>query len=229
MSYRRRKPYRKRKTFKKGYHPYVKATAPAVGYVAYKVAQKVVKKYVNVEYKYYDANSSSVSFATASVTNLNPVPQGDGVTARDGNQIKTVSIQFRGLIRAHADATRCQTARVIIVNCNRQDDTDPDVSSAEYGIVDNAVGQTLRNLGGSARNRYRILMDRTYCIPALTESGGIKLCEYYKKITLKNVFGSSGTDAPRKNSLWLLLIGDNLQASAEPIIDYSSRIRFLDN
>ena len=224
MSYARRRYRRRRRPsrFKKWNRRL--STANKALKVAYGV-----KKLLNVEYKYFDDYVTNAAPTSATIYNLSEIPQGDGVTSRDGNQVKCVSIQFQMYLRNNTQSTRSCLYRVILFQVFSQDDTAPDWSDPEVGLLDFATIIAYRNLDGSARNRYKILKDWKVILEKDAERGDKKIYRYYKKTNFRMRFGSSSTGQPRKNSLYLLVIPQSVVGGYYPTMDYNIRLRYLDN
>lgn len=196
--------------------------------IARQEAKKVTKS--DAEFKYYDvANTSQSINTTGNVVVLNNVIQGDLTTRRDGNKLKMYSLEFRGTIRSTGSDDTPELARMMIVQCTNQDDTNLTVATTEHGVLMTSTVYSPRNILGSAKNRYRIIWDKIIKVkPSITAEEDIQLFKYYKKWKngLNVEFASEATDTPRKNSLYLVTVST---ATFNGSFNYFSRIRFTDS
>lgn len=226
MSYRKR--YRKRKPrYRKRQSPWGRrlGTAAKALAVAYSV-----KKLLNVEYKVFDAPVIDATVdETGSIHPLNKIPSGDTFITRDGNQCKMVSMHFKGTLLQHPSTIVASQVRISLLKVTHQDSSDPTVSGGENGMWQDATMTSFRNMttDSTVRNRYICLWNQVYNLAPADQPGSIKYIEKFWKMPLKFVYKSSATNAPNKNSLWMVIFSD--EDTNTPTFNGQTRIRFIDN
>lgn len=225
-SYRRKRNYSRRK---RGYHPYIKYTAPAVGYVAAKAAQMVAKKYLNPEFKKCEVASAGVAVSNVGTrAYITAIAQGATDIARNGDSVKITGmlVNFSATINAAATTT---FIRFVIVADNDSNGTNlPDMYA---GGVDDFLTSAdavngLRELDNS--KRFQVLMDRT--IKLSQDANHLqKRYKVFKKFNkhVHYVGTTAGTNHAGRGSIWLLMLSN--EAVNTPTVKYSIRSRFLDN
>lgn len=231
MSRRGRGRYRK-KYRKKGWHPYVKASAPAVGYVALRAAKMVADKYLNTEYKFLDTSGSHTpdSSATGTVTALSLMAQGDGESTRDGRQIKATRLTLKWNVNINAVATDTTTRILVFIDRDYDGDAASNVpvwSGTDKAVMESTNVQSFRNL--STVGRYKILMDKSYRLVVGNEYERTK--QYQKTWNLNNHIHFTGatansTDAGRG---WICIMTYSSEATNTPTVTFNARLRYLDN
>lgn len=214
---------RRRRRYRGNYHPYIKASAPAVGYMAWKVANKVVKKYVNVEKGHHTTGTSSSPDSAGTVIGLTLIDQGDDYNKRTGRQIKVTSLALRFIVNQHASATETQT-RIMLVRDREQDGVIPTVTGAT-GVLSSANVQAFPYYDNM--RRFTILYDKV--ITHSSNGSQSTFRKYYKKMALKVRYdGTTASQAHQKeNNLYLLLISN--EATNTPTVNWESKIRYIDN
>ncbi len=181
------------------------------------------KSLLNVEYKVLDTDISTAVSTTALITNINDIPQGDGVSTRDGRSVKLKSINVHCTLQANASATRGDMVRVMLI----QDRSQSGVAPAVTDILRQATVESQRNVT-SDQNRFRVYWDKTVVLAPPGEQGDRKYMEYYKSnLNIPMKYDGTGNGAMSTNSFWLLQLGKNSTNTSANIVD--ARIRFLDN
>lgn len=214
-TFRRRRPTRRYRSKRGG-----------VWNIAKKAASKIVKYYLNPEYKYLD-NEQIVTpvLAGTVVPDISLIANGDTDTDRDGNSIKLTSQMFRGTVTKNAAATSTKFRLVMF----------SDVSSA--GSTPSAT-DVLQNIGGGSTDlinspvnrlngaRFHIWYDHTWVLDSDNPKRHI---QFYKKMQhhIHYLDGTAASSALGQGALYLLAISD--EAANWPSFTYTNRFRFLDN
>ena len=191
--------------------------------MAAKVAQKVVKQYVNVEYKVHDEASSDTPDTTPTIIGLSLIEEGDDNDNRNGRQIKGVSFQMQGSIKIDSSAPD-SIVRMIIIQDKHQDGVLPSSSDIHTG------GITVSSLPSDEnRKRFVTLYDKRTVV---SNSGmGKKIYKYYKKwkpgkkIHYKGIAASQASQG--NNNLYLIIVSD--EATNTPTVIYKTRLKYIDN
>ncbi len=214
---------RRRRVFKRS--RFRKPSAKFIRSIVRSETKKVVK--ADQEWKFFDVTADAQNdVAAGAIVNLNSVVIGDFASRRQGNVIKQYSLQFD--LRIVPLNAIPATHRIILFQVINQDATSPTVTGTEEGVLNTANVISHRNLQGSARNRFIILLDKIFNMDDLALNGTPRTFSYYKKWKngLNTVFATDGTAPPRKNSLYLLHMSNTTSNSS---FSYRSRIRFTDS
>lgn len=211
--YRSRRPIYKR-TYRRR-----KANNGGLWNIAKKAAGKVVKYYLNPEYKFLEAINTVTPSNTGSVQPLSIITQGDQNTMRSGNEIKVTSALMRATITKAAAATATKVRCIIF--------SDVSSNGAVPALAD--VLQTANQDSPVNRvngTRFTVIMDRSY---VLDNDKPMKQLYWYKKLqhhihylTTDNTNGSLG-----QGQIYFLTISN--ESTNAPQVAYNSRMRFLDN
>lgn len=237
-----RKSYKKRANMyrKSKWHPYYKATAPAVAYIAGKVARKVVKHYVNTEFKHYDMDDINLDIESDSTNgqciHINPIPGGDSSEERNGDQVKTVSVRVQGHVRANAQQGN-EVKVMLCLKSENQDATNPafsnfyDVTASDGGAL-NASNLVNANRFLSRTSNLKVLKTwRRSIDPVKQRSYHFDLFHEFKNGNI-NRYGEGDTTGTigntRKGALFLIYISDQ-DTDYFPTLKYVSRVRYIDN
>ncbi len=217
--------YNKRRSrARRGYHPYLLASSPAVGYVAMKAARMVAHKYLNPELKSHDvATSSAIIDGAGLIVNLSNIIQGLDSVQRIGRSIKVKELSFNATLTQHVTATNT-SVRICIVADTQQEGPDLDPTWLELMVA--ATPTSLFNVT-STRKRFKIIYDKLF---TLSDSGEtMKSFRFKKKMNLVIQYvGTAAADSSNgRNSLYLLAQGS--ETSNDPVININTRILYLDN
>lgn len=213
MAYRqRRRTFRKRRTYRR--------RSGGMWNIAKKAASKLVKYYLNPEYKFLDDTSTTTVSSAGSIdATICTLAQGDTVNNRNGNSIKVTSHLLRYTITRNSLADTTSIRLVLFT----------DVSSAGVGpsvtdVLQNAsVLSPLNQVNGS---RFKILMDRHY---SLSSDRPIITSQYFKKMNhhIKYLDATANSSSLGQGPIYMLMISN--QATNTPTLAFQSRMRFLDN
>lgn len=212
------------RTYKKGKKAYKFAKKHQnTAQKALKLAQQL-KRMVNVEYKLDYANSilgtgDAITW-TGVVRNLCQPTQGDGVTNRDGDSIKTLRLSGRLFIQQNASATD-SLLRVIIFRGKNENR----VAYAPSDFLQSAVGLMVLN-GKEYENRFqtKTLFDKTYSLSSAGKSN--YLVNMNLPLTGHIQFGTGSTDI-ENGGIYMLLISN--EQTNTPLVTYTLKTSFTDN
>lgn len=180
---------------------------------------KFLKDLVNVEHKYFDVMQSNQAIGTTAVIYpLSQIAAGDAYNQRDGNSIKLESILLR--LTAVLNTSAEQTfIRAILFFDDEQRGTTPTASE-----VLESSGDYLSPINHLNGLRFRVCRDKIINLRKTDNAQLVKMwCEPKRHIRY-----SSGTNTDTKEgNVYLLLLSD--QATNTPLVDFDSRLRFIDN
>lgn len=210
-----------------GRHPYINATAPAIGYAAMKLAKYAVN-HLNVEYKFINAFSATpTQLSTSGLLRqfLPDVSQGDTSNDRDGATIQWMSAAQRFTLKYDSMATGPQQVRHIIFKVLNVNNTSPaivDLLAAPSNV------NSPRNLDETSN--IKVLKDKTYTLwvdkPIVT--GKVSLNWKSGMRTKYSKASTSGNNAAIETNyvyeLWVCDAGSN-----GPHLEDCRRARFIDN
>ncbi len=218
-------PYRnkRRSRARRGYHPYLLASSPAVGYVAMKAARMVARKYLNPELKSHDvANQDTITDGAGKILNLSNIVQGLDSVNRIGRSIKVKEFSFNAVLTQNSSATNTQVRIIIIADQQQEGSNDP--SWLEVCV---AVAPTSLLNVTSTRKRFKILYDRLFTLSI----ANVTMIPFRFKKKMSHVIQYTGTTAADasngKGSLYLMAISN--EVTNDPTLDISTRILYLDN
>lgn len=184
--------------------------------LAYDVGQ--LKGLINTEFKKEQLDPTAANVTTTFSRHvLNGPAAGDDWDKRDGRSIRCKSVQISGkLTRGNND---CVVRGLVVI------DTQPDGALPTVNKILDAENVTaLRNL--NYRSRFVILKDFHWVLNNNTPD---KYVKFYKKLNMKTIFKGTGagiTDITT-NSLYFVIGSD--EASSPPSINFTSRVRYIDN
>lgn len=200
----------------------VSARQPSALTVAKRANRKANRALKLFEDKYFDVNTAPAAVdwnGTLSV--LNPVTQGDGVSNRDGDELAMKSVWFQAQMTIAAGLAS-STMRVILLYDKAQ--------------TIGAVNQILSVVGTAStvtsaynfeyRNNYIVLYDKTFIIDTINRA----TWQINKRIRLnkKTVFQGGGSSTIRTGGLRLLLISNQTAGVTTPAALTNSRLFFTD-
>lgn len=213
-TYRRRPRYNNYKRLKKGYQ------SGGLWGLAKKAASGVVKYYLNPEYKFLDNSGSITPTSSGQIISGNSlIGQGDTNSTRDGNSIKITSWLHRHSLEKHASATATRVRLIWFY----------DISSA--GAVPAVLdvletASTLSPMNKLNGARFKIVKDSHF---TLSTDKPLIQTQFYKKMQhhIKYLDTTANTTSLGQGPLYVLAISS--EATNTPTLNYSSRMRFLDN
>jgi len=205
-----------------------------IGRIAKDVA--AVKGMLNVERKYVDHTTTGINAPVAgawTVVRLNGIVQGDGVSQRNGAQIRCKSLQLRG--RVKRSDTALSTVKQERVRMMVFIDKEPLVAGAgslplAQDLLTSINVDSLRNWSGIQERRFKVLMDRTIKVD---QDDGERLTQFYKRLNMKTTWLPNSALGPdiNNNALYVAYFTDSPSAVAteRPQISYSYRLTYIDN
>lgn len=171
---------------------------------------------INVEFKYWDVTSNLSPSTTGAVIHLNAIAQGDGVSNRDGVEVKNKSLELKWSAEQHASATTTIVRFLVVI------DVDPNATTPSIGqIIDGTNILSFRNL--DYRKKFVILKDWTIHLGDKTTMSG----QWYKKLNMQSIWSSTAGNTIQSNGLYLVHLSN--EATNYPTLDVRTRIRYLDN
>lgn len=231
----KRRIYKKRR---RGYHPYVKASAPAVGYVAMKAAKIVARKYLNTELKYYDIDNNTATgdsiTQTGTVYHLNPISVNDTSYGRDGNQVKMKSIDINYLACLDGQATEDAAIAVFLAKATKGsgalpvygDFFDLTVSSGAAVDANNRIN-ALRKID----NSQNLTILQTHKFVLEVDGKNKRYGKFHQSLNAisrwKEDTSTGGITNAESNIYFLIFISDI--GDTYPFIKFVSRVKYLDN
>lgn len=186
------------------------------------------KGYVDTAVASYPLDSAG---AAGSVTLLNTVAQGAGVTQRVGKKIVMKGLQCRGFLQANANTDTASVAYMIVY--------DKRPTGANPTVADILVSASTTSMNNDANaGRFRILK-RVDDIIIGNEAAFANLHDYTRKdatwwLDLKSapvVFKAAATGAIgdiEEGALYLVTVGDQSAGTSAAVLTAAFRMRFLD-
>lgn len=201
-------------------------------------SNRYVRNVAPKETGYVDVGYGSYSLSDGgSITLLNEVPQGAGVSERVGKKITLKSLQFRGRALNNSDAVINDVA-VVIVYDKRPTGSLPSLTD----IFNQANTYSLNKDDNSGR--FRILKrwdaslagntspDASGDYASLTETTGVT-CDFFLPIQmLPTTYKSAGTGGIgdiEEGALYLVTLGSTSPGSSAAQLMGTTRVRFIDN
>lgn len=187
-----------------------------------------VKSKLNSELKYVDRDLTDIPTTTATVRSINLLAQGDGGSQRDGQQVRFKSCNIRGTIGWNSAASGPIVTRLCLVLDTMPQGTTPAYSAAAGSpcVFEASDPEAFRRLDST--HRFKILWSRRIVVDSTYP---LKRFSLYKKMSIVTKYFAgitSGTSAAvMSNGLFFMCVSD--QAVNGPGLDYSTRMRFIDN
>ena len=209
---------RRYKTYKKCYNTVASDASKALSIA------RSVRGMVNVEYKHHTKSHTNLGVSsTVAPVCLCLIPSGDVDTKRDGSKVRVKWMTFNYILKKHSSASSTLVRVMLVID--RQ--TNQTAFSGSDLLLDTTITDSIvspLNLDNSGR--FRVIYDRYHILNAEMPTLVRKI---YKKLDLQLKFDAStpGIEDLTLNSLHLLVFTD--EASNDPTITYSSRLRYIDN
>ncbi len=184
-----------------------------------------VKSMINVEFKFLDFNATAAG-QPESVTlgQVSNIAQGDGGSARDGNQVKLTGIYLTYMWTISASATNTQV-RVLLV-LDKQ--TNGVIYAAGDLLHDTSINDNIvspYNLDN--KYRFRVLYDRVH---HLSDNGNQSVSvKRYIKMNEKLRFDGTTADIANLTSSSITLVTMSSETTNVPLITRNVRLRYVDN
>ena len=186
-------------------------------------------KYVDQTLAATEANYDSVVQSL-----LNGMAVGDTDITRDGQQIVMNSLQIKGLITCGTESTGA-VVRYIIVLDRYPNETNIALSSVYDSSSAASDIYALKARGGSAPDRFKILLDQVVLLSDLDGgSGDVPKHHYFNhflrlaEIGQFNDHGTGNADDFQKGAITLFCLSNVANASVGPTIEFKSRVTYFD-
>lgn len=186
-----------------------------------------------VEYKVFDVAATNYNAdTTGSITLINGIAEGTGLSQRIGRIVNWTSVQIRGILQpvdGQTDATYC---RVLVVW-----DSDPNGAAPTMtDIFTASTSLSYNNLNN--RDRFRIIADESHAIGGTRDASGTAIAQsptvmtidrYVSLPKLQTVFqGALGPIANiQHGAMWLVTIGDRAVGNGGTF-SLACRTRYVD-
>ena len=189
-----------------------------------------VKSVLNVERKFVDLSFNSSVPPLGSNWNLYEllqIPQGNGVSNRNGNSVRLKSIQMRGSIKINAANTLPQVVRIVFFIDKEPGVTGVGLNPAATELYTGNLVSDMRNYDSILQKRFTVL--RTMYIK-LDGDYPQQYINFYKKMHLPVKWTSTSTvaDAIQQNAVYMVISSDVSGANL-PIFDFKGRVTYVDN
>ncbi len=157
-----------------------------------------------------------------SVNRVSCPAQGDNDQQRDGNEIKNVSVEVYGDLKANSSSTQSKVRIVAIL-----DKQNNGIAPIVLDVFElNEINSFPSSLSDNA-HRFKFLFDKTYTLAFGTETT-IRQFHLKAKVSSKQMFaGTTNADAScGKNSIWVLIIGN--EVTNDPTANLDCRYHYRD-
>lgn len=204
---------------RKAYRKKVMGTAYSVAQSALNTALKV-KRLINVEYKLVDSSGSVNPSTTPLVNTTNAMAEGTTSTSRNGISVRLKSLRVKGYYTMHASATNtCFRCAVVL-------DKSPNSATPTFlNIYESASVVSMPN--NVTEKRFRILKDTMFTMSGTGEENG-RFDWYFPLNHITKYTGSGGSNNDLETNQLVLVIWSN-EATNTPTLDYTARVRYIDN
>lgn len=200
---------------KKKFYRKKKPSVP--GPVVRKYVQQQLRKTDAAELKFYSTGSSPEFNTTGFCTQLATIPQGDGISAREGDSVMPTSLVVKGRIQRGSTATTStfDAVRIMIVRWH-PDSASTTLSSPNQLLQDFTSGVAVYSplkLNRADRKDFDVLYDRRFVVPARD------LVEAYRDIfipiKLKKKIQFNAATTSGLGTLWIVGVGSYASSSVE--------------
>ncbi len=189
-------------------------------------------RFLNIEMKLFDTDTTGVSITnTGSAVLLTDIGQGSAYNQRTGNSVKMVKLILR--LRLYASNSVSSTVRVMVVRGNERELALPAWTDLLEAVSSPANIGLLSPYEHSFPDRWLPLFDETMSLVNGDQSQvtlietQITLPEDSAHFLYQN--GTGGIANSAEGQLFLMYLSDQGTMANQPIIDYYSRIVFVDN
>jgi hypothetical protein len=176
---------------------------------------------INVEYKNHSVNITSQ--AIDNVPNfalMNGIATGTNDSDRVGKSLKITSAMIRAVVTLDPTTPTNTFCRFMVVLDKQSNSTTPTMTD----ILDTISVHSFRNT--EKGKRFTVLTDRRFSIT--TEKPQYVFNSYHKLNTHVEYDGTGSTEASiSTNSLWFIFFSE--LASNAPVMNYQTRVRYIDN
>lgn len=183
--------------------------------------------YVDVAFATYTMDT--VGTAATSVTLLNTIAQGAGITQRVGKQVRMTSLQFRGLVFANSAGVINDVAYCIVY------DKRPTGAKPAQTDILNAASSAAMNNDDNVPHRFQILKRGNFTLTgnSTTPATGSEAinADFYLPFRLPTIYKSAGTGAIgdiEEGALWFITMGNNGAGATAASMAGNFRLRFID-
>lgn len=222
-----RKPYFRKRTYRRrrryggggGFASGYRAIAKHTNWPTVWGAIKDIKSLMNVERKFFDEMQVNQAIGTtAAVYPLSQIGTGDTYNTREGLSIKCIShlLRLTAVMNVSAEQT---FVRLIIFRDEEQRSSTP--TGSEVLEVATDYLSPINHVNG---RRFTIMRDHTI---NLTKTYNAKLYKNFSKAQFHVKYSGVNSTDTKEGNLYLLIITD--QSTDTPLIDFDSRLRYVDN
>lgn len=184
-----------------------------------------IRKFINIEEKYSDINSSQSPDQNGAVTCLSQLAQGTTMNTRVGNSVRCQHFSVRGRVAVNASVTTFSVVRVVVIRDMEGQGTPP-VASDIFETVGTSAAPR-QPLDWLNRKRFSLLYDTFLTVaPA---SGCARefffTVELAKHVLYRGTTAASASDG--EGSIYIVSLSD--EATNTPTVSYSSRMTYTDD
>lgn len=221
MPYKRK--YRKKRTYRK--------KGNKVASTAYKALRLVKTMGRQIEYKFHGNQPSRVLTTIGSVDNLNLIPEGDSSITRTGLKISPTSLLLKirirhgddGVVPPVLDPRGCLSRIIIVRDTQQESDTAPTVTDLLVG----GTSLVMSPYNRLYRNRFEVLMDKTYKTCPNASNSVIYDNQYLKLSSKRPIYYNGGAQTDiQKNGLYMFMLCDDAVYTPQAYVWW--RMRYAD-
>jgi len=188
--------------------------------------RSIVKNWQPPEQKYVDVNANATGASNAgNIVLLNGIANGNGVSERIGRKVTMTSSYIKMTFDISGAGVNTMTWRVMLVY-----DAQPNqlaFTLANLLQSGAAVTNTISALNLDNRDRFNVLLDKTFTAVKGTDTGKA-ICKLYKKMKLNTIYDATGGTIAdiTTGALCLVVIAESTDAAAQ--YNYYVRTRYVD-
>lgn len=177
-----------------------------------------------MELKSIDVSATTAVNTTYSVALLNGIATGDDIASRDGRRVTMRSVQIRAINYVDSGTGIDQVHRVLLV----QDKQTNGAALTVGDVIDSASYGVLANRNMSGRERFVVLMDKTFDLSEVASEKSKISWEFYRKLSLPVIYNNTGSAVTdiASGSLYLLFLGTVAAGGQAGSCFWNCRIRF---
>jgi len=184
-----------------------------------------IRKFINIEEKYSDVNTSVAPDQNGTVTCLSQLAQGTTMNTRIGNSVRVQHLVVRGRVAVSSAVTTFSVVRVAIIRDMEGQGTAP------------ACSDVFETVGGSSaprqpfdwlnRKRFALLYDSLLTVAPASGCARefVYNVELAKHVLYRGTTAASASDG--EGSIYIVALSD--EATNTPTVAFTSRITFTDD
>ncbi len=184
-----------------------------------------IRKFINIEEKYVDVNSSLNPDQSGGVACLSQLAQGTTMSTRVGNSVRVQKFTIRGRVAVNSTVTTYSTVRVAIIRDMEGQGTAPTAADVFETVGSSAAPR--QPFDWLNRKRFAVLYDLFLTVSPDMGSARefVYDVELAKHVLYRGTTAAAASDG--EGSIYIVALSD--EATNTPSVSYTSRMTYTDD